>query len=413
MSGSRCVSHATIAATMVCESLRQGPHWNVRHQAFRGLAGIAVLAWYALLPRRDDNAPKPLGDRNAFVVSNPVAHGAKLANAVAGLIPPPCVLVADSRMSALGLDHDDFPSVAIRSVGRCVSLPDLIAAIRLRWHWHNPERSWTRRVFTEYLFLAQSVRFRLARRFLRGVGHARILVADFDRDSYAAPLMLTARDYGITTVSLIHGTPNAANYLPFFADHALVWGQVQADWVSRTDPATKVHVVGRPEFSDVPIDVSGPARMLIVHSCEDLTSAESATLRGAIADASIQRLGVELRLHPSDPHMRRGVGWQEIREAVLGAGGRWLVGLNPTELAASDLVVVVSSSAAVDALVRGLTPKVCADQGRSLPPDLEVLRSRQTAPETFGADDRSEIVAAVGVTAQSNIRAVLAELACG
>ena len=170
----------------------------------------------------------------------------------------------------------------------------------------------------------------------------------------------------------MHGTPSAATYLPLVAEQVLVWGRVQARFFAEHAPAAHVTVVGRPDLEPLDPQPRGPSRLVLCHSMEDLSATEVSRLGALVAQARADGTRVVLRPHPRDPGLRSGRGWAGLTtsadEISLGPG-RLADLLGP-----DDVVVVATSTSAVDALALGVRTIVVADPGRVLSSDLTAMR---------------------------------------
>lgn len=76
-----------------------------------------------------------------------------------------------------------------------------------------------------------------------------LVLADYDRYSGNAPMIMAARALGIPTLSLVHGATNPiTNYVPVLAEHLLVWGEHHEELFrvhNKTSP--EIHIVGNPK----------------------------------------------------------------------------------------------------------------------------------------------------------------------
>lgn len=359
------------------------------------MLGIGALLGGCLTP-----TPAVQTSRMLFVVANPVAHGARLAGAVIEALPTGSTIVADRRLAEPVLAGAvDFPSLAPRSLARHVTVDRLRQALRLRRTQPGlPEaRS---RLYAEYLFLAQAIRFAAASEALDGSAVEFVLV-DFDRAAYAAPWVYAAKQARPSVATLVHGTPRQATYLPVLADHILAWGAVQATWFRHHDVQAHVHLVGRPDVAGGQSASRGP-RLVVSQSAEVLTATEAERLLERVHTARAEGYEVILRLHPSVSERALDAEWRRIRDAA----DRVTVGHKAfsDDVGVNDVIVVIESSAAVDALAVGARAEVLADPGRALPADLEALVQASQARREV---DREAIVVAIGEESRRRIAAVL------
>lgn len=378
----------------VAASLEQGDHISLDRKTVRGALGVAALI-IGCLTRTDDFAGlAPV----RLVIANPISHGARLGAAVIDALPPDATVICDHRLAEPELSRgSSFPSLAPRSIGRIVTWSRLRSAVRLRRALGAMPRG-ASRLHGEYLFLAQAIRFSAARQALRE-DRPRLLLVDFDRHSYAAPWVHAAKDEGVVTATLVHGTPNAWNYLPVLADHVLVWGEVQRDWMRNHGVRAGVQIIGRPDVSDAPLPDRAPHRLIVAHSAERLSETEVARILERAVSARAAGHEVVLRLHPSVPTERLDSRWRSIADVadqvVSGHGSL------SAELRNGDILAVVGSSSAMDALAKGGHVEVLADSDRPLPADLEALAARS---EDTGIVDPSSHIAAVDGEAKHLLR---------
>lgn len=418
------MSALRVSAEEVLESLKVGDHdAQAGRLRTKGLLGLVALHGGAIvnlvldvLPRRGTGRVKDV----LVVVANPVEHGATFARAIVAAVREQglgVTLVADPRLASPDLTVDrGFPALGMRSVARVATIPALVRGWRLAGHakrWSPPSSAWSLSLRL-YLVLAQYLRYEsaLASVDLRS---CRAVVSDFDRASYARPLVRAAQAAGIPTITMVHGTPTTT-YLPVLSDEVLVWGLAQEAFFRRESPGVEVRVVGRPEI-DRRLDRSASIeRVLLCHSMEDLSPDECRRVAHVLDCAGKEGMVRELRPHPRDRDVRSGTGWPSLAESVdlvRGPGEPLAEYVEP-----GDLVLVVTSTSAVDALSVGARCAVMADDGRVLSCDLELLRESSIDLTSEGSGAASlaigeQIVSATGAVARervgSAIRAMLRE----
>jgi hypothetical protein len=406
------------------DSLRIGDHLLLSRLWLRAVVGLLLLHVHAVVGSvRRTGGARQREQRPAaihLVVANPVRHGAVLAAsavAAARAHGVPLRVLADGRLADPDLPVDvGFPSVAVRSVPTAARLRRLVRA----WRQVARVRTWPEELrslpspYRVYLLLAQSLRYDHA----LTTGPATAVVTDFDRAAYVRPLLWAARTRGTTTATLVHGTPSAATYLPLVAERVLAWGSVQARFFAEHAPEAHVTVIGRPDLEPLSPQRRGPSRLVLCHSMEDLSATEVARLGALVAWAREDGTRVVLRPHPRDPGLRSGRGWAGLAtsadEISLGPG-RLADLLGP-----DDLVVVATSTSAVDALALGVRTVVAADPGRALSSDLAAIRDHglRDGTEATGAEEtaaeaslrRQDVVVAVSEEAGALLGAALRTL---
>jgi hypothetical protein len=214
-----------------------------------------------------------------------------------------------------------------------------------------------------------------------------------------------ARRHGVLTATLVHGTPNASNYLPVLADEVLAWGRVQEAWFRAHGVGAGIHLVGRPDVTTRALHSSETPRVVIANSAEHLSETEVNRLCDRVREAKESGAEAVLRLHPSQDAAALDPQWAELASLVDDV----VVGTAPLaeSLHADDIVVVISSSSAVDALARGVQAEVLADPERVLPADLEALVAARRAG--IPVEPAAHVVA-VGEEAKRRITAILSSL---
>lgn len=75
------------------------------------------------------------------------------------------------------------------------------------------------------------------------------IVTELDRTSIPSPLILSARKYGILTITLTHGIISEYGFTPLFADHIFCWGKFQmAQLISQGVEPGRISITGNPMF---------------------------------------------------------------------------------------------------------------------------------------------------------------------
>ena len=73
----------------------------------------------------------------------------------------------------------------------------------------------------------------------------RLVVTEYDRNSIASPLVLTAKKHGIKTVTLVHGVIEATGFTPLLADYIFCFGEIQKNQLLEQHvPTRKIRVTG-------------------------------------------------------------------------------------------------------------------------------------------------------------------------
>lgn len=376
-------------AEEVAASLEFGDHRSLGRLPLRGLLGLGVIAFGVLSSRRAVTVDH--GDV-IHVVANPVAHGARLTLAVGNALSVLRVVrLADARLSAVPVDVH-APGLGARSMKGIVYRTAIARALQLRRHvgrasMRSLSPNW---LYSEYLFLAQAIRYTIAEEAFAEVPESTIVLTDFDRSAYARPWIWAAHRRGLRTVTMVHGSPTT-NYVPVLAGTVLTWGPGQSDWFARHSPSTASVIVGRPEMEAEVQPRGSIARVVICHSAEVLSGSEARRLVDAVRE--FRRRGVKslVRLHPSVPLDRVTGLWSEVIRAaddVIATRESFIESLRP-----GDGVLCVISTSAVEALVAGFPVAVVADNERELPVDLEALRTADpvlwlTDADTHQASER-------------------------
>lgn len=381
---------ASVLAAEIAESCAIGDHTTLSRPALRGIVGFGALFVGAVRNLRSSAAPSVVSD-TMLIAANPVAHGARLVTAVRESLGESVQVVADTRFAAVEVDRH-FPGVSMVSLARETSWRSLRYAFAAR---RNLPRGTSipgakSRLYAEYLFIAQAIRYSLAADAVANVPPRVLVLSDFDRAAYSRPWIWASRQAGLATATLVHGSPNAENYLPFAAEHVFVWGTVQASWVSRNSPQTSVSIVGRADMSSEPAAPGGVARAIVCHSKELLSAGEASRLCQVLIALTAQGKQPVLRLHPSAIASELDERWASVAALcqVVNVGSESLT----AHLRADDVVLSVASSSVIDAIAMGVRGVVISDDARPLPADLEAVRldsGKQVADILAGYEARS------------------------
>ena len=91
--------------------------------------------------------------------------------------------------------------------------------------------------------------------FKRQKNQVRLVVTEYDRNSVAAPLVLTAKKHGIKTITMVHGVIEAKGFTPLLADYIFCFGEIQKNQlVKQHVPGEKIRVTGTtiiPTFKEI------------------------------------------------------------------------------------------------------------------------------------------------------------------
>ncbi|MFJ6280542.1 hypothetical protein [Arthrobacter subterraneus] len=353
------------------DSLSTGDHKILVPSRVRALLGFLLIAIGIVTPKR---RPDTRDGAVWFVVSNPVAHGARLCASVSSALKRfPLQILADHSVKDPTVESQDhFPGLGLRSIAGASSISGIWRSIVVRRALGSMPPGDGNRFWAEYLFFAQTLRYMAAREAMLVPAKVKLVIVDFDRAGYGRPIVYWAKRAGIPIVTLVHGSPVATTYMPILADSVLVWGECQRNWLKRLAPEVPVHEIGR---SDVEFEDrwSGRVdRLVICHSGEALTGLEEQRLNALIERGLERGWVIRLRVHPSWGVKAMGPGWAGVQNASSSASP---LGLSLKEdLTDRDVVVVVSSSAAVDAIFLGVPVFVIADEDRALACDVEEIR---------------------------------------
>jgi hypothetical protein len=83
--------------------------------------------------------------------------------------------------------------------------------------------------------------------FLRSVKKPKCIVTEFDRNSVSSALILCARNYNITTITLTHGVICDYGFTPLLADYIFCWGKFQQNQlIEQGVPRKKILITGNP-----------------------------------------------------------------------------------------------------------------------------------------------------------------------
>ncbi len=336
-------------------------------ETFRARVRRALRPWQPL-PRPDGFNPEHAG-RALITWFDATARGRELILPVIEELAPegPVVLCRTSAMVAdlpdgcLGLDLD-----RVRGCDRARWRADLRAA----WGpWKRTVRREARRfglprAAVEDLHEGAVVQTRLAAAYQRMLDELQPagVLTEYDRGAIWAPLLTVARECGVPSMTMVHGTlgDEGFAFVPLIADRVACWGAMQRRAFRAAGVADeRIVLAGCPRLTrDLPAPRAGRDKL-------NLPAEESVAMLATSPYPAAQRLrlveqfciacaaaegwrGV-VRLHPNDSiglygELRarfRGVEWSEYDRCTLDEA-----------IAASDLVVVYSSGVGGDALIK-------------------------------------------------------------
>jgi UDP-N-acetylglucosamine:LPS N-acetylglucosamine transferase len=202
-----------------------------------------------------------------------------------------------------------------------------------------------------------------ARRMLREAAPKAVLV-EYDKNPFAAAIVLAARSLEIPTFTLVHGVVdgNAVGFVPSLADRVLCWGELDREkFIANGDPPEKLTPLGCPRIDrELPVSQRqgrqamglDPDRPVVLLGTSPYAKEICLRLAEGFCEA-VSGLGEAVqpvvRLHPSESLAT----YEPIRNRFPGV--RFLSNADCTldeTLAASDVVVVFSSGLGGDALIK-------------------------------------------------------------
>ncbi len=288
------------------------------------------------------------------------------------------VVDALPKGEALILGYHSQMASELRAEVPFLSLTEASAVSRNEWkvayrecaqQWHRKLRSFVKKHnlpeasyhYVAYALLIHSQRVVAFRRFLAGL-KPRAVVTEFDRNAWAACLILTARSLGIPTMTMIHGVINAYGYTPILADVAFCWGERQKQQlIDLGVEREQLVVTGCPRLRrDAPINAesakhrlgAAPEKLLILLGTNPIRRDLRLKLAEVFCEglSRVPYVSAAVRLHSSEK-IEEYDSLQKKYPAVLFHENA-AHSLNEI-LAAADLVVVHHSGLGNDALVKG------------------------------------------------------------
>ena len=212
------------------------------------------------------------------------------------------------------------------------------------------------------VLLIAAQRFAAYRAFLETLRPAAVLT-EYDRNTFAAPLILAARSLGIQTFTLVHGMINGPfGYTPLVADRVFAWGNRGKDTLMEYGvDADRIEVAGHPALDranssahrreileGVGLPPDRPVVLLATNPINhDSRRRFAESFCGALHDNGDVSLIV--RLHPSE----KPSFYEPLRavfpRVIFLENSRWNL---DESLAAADIVVCHNSGYALDAMVK-------------------------------------------------------------
>jgi len=197
-----------------------------------------------------------------------------------------------------------------------------------------------------------------------------MVVTEYDRDSWVAPLILSAKAQGIPTATMIHGfTEPSFDYFPFLAETVFCWGQAQVRQFERlgVDPSRLV-CTGTPRLRRREAVDSQTAKVrlgfqpnipLAILATQNITDSDRRCLVRVFCEglSRLPRAAGAVRLHPMESvafYSGEIARFPSVRFFTTAEAS-----LDDT-LAAADILVCHNSTVALEALAQE-TPVVILD----------------------------------------------------
>lgn len=193
--------------------------------------------------------------------------------------------------------------------------------------------------------------------FNKSKSKPRIVVTEFDRNSIASPLILTAKKNGIKTITLVHGV--IGNYFtPVLADRIFCFGEIQRDQlIERNVSKERIKITGTsiiPDFKEFKVSRNRNNSTLTV--CLGVQTLKKIYLDlklKTVIEAAIQVRTVELiiKLHPSQKK-EDFIHLQEINSCIKVVSSSEIDNLDL--FSKIDLLIINFSGLGIEAMYYGV-----------------------------------------------------------
>jgi hypothetical protein len=200
------------------------------------------------------------------------------------------------------------------------------------------------------------------------------VLVEYDRGTFAAPIVAAARSLGIPTATMVHGSVHPRGYTPLLADLAFCWGEAQANQLEQAGaPTERLVVTGCPRVGLHPWDREGARadlglddRPLILLATNNLMAPRDRLELARAAVDAVATLGdtvqFGLRLHPRESVDDYRTILEQRADLHLLGGDR---AAGDQVLAASDLVLCGITAFADEAAIAGVPAMIIDLSGRA------------------------------------------------
>jgi hypothetical protein len=222
------------------------------------------------------------------------------------------------------------------------------------------------------------------------------VLTEHDRNDAWSCLVLAARKLGIPTFTLVHGLTDekGTGYIPFLADKAFCWGEIDRDrFLGLGEPPEKLLVAGCPrlnrDLSATPAEGRRklglpPDKPVVMLGSGIIGTGEHLKMARLFCEAATKsnRFSAVVRLHPVEDLGTYSALIAEYPQVVFSPNNAATL---DEAMAAADIVVFRVSGLGSDALVKGRLAIVFDVQDFPLGPAAELMRyggcPRATSPD--------------------------------
>jgi hypothetical protein len=190
------------------------------------------------------------------------------------------------------------------------------------------------------------------------------ILTEFDRNAVWAPLILAARQRGISTFTLVHGVigKEMVGVFPLLADKVFCWGELdRAKFLAAGVKPSRAVIGGCPrlsrELNATPTAARikaglDPAKPVVMAGTTPIALAERLRYAEAFCEATKDQtiFSAVVRLHPVDRLREYAALAAKYPHVKFMASDEWTL---DEALAAANVVVVHTSGLGADALVKG------------------------------------------------------------
>lgn len=200
----------------------------------------------------------------------------------------------------------------------------------------------------------QILRYKIAKYILKA-SHCKAVLVDLDRSSFGTPIILAARNLGISNATLVHGSVFPPyHYVPVLADKIFCWGGIHVDLFKKYTKKSVQYIVSgslaSAQNGELGDDKSDKLVSLVSQNfSDDLQYSIIKQLASISKNLSNKGIKLAVKGHPADDYKRLSKVCEDSRIYLFPKSTNLNQCINSTRV-----FIIVSSAFAFDALGYGI-----------------------------------------------------------